>query len=108
MVNSLETDTSDIIRTSNLLNKCPMYKTYKGFDSQTLRNDENFKLIIKDAVKDNIDRICIYLNINILHFKTSFKPERFEDISEDPFPTSGPISVSGNSNPGTGPGTQSP
>ena len=75
---------------------------------QTLRNYNSFKSILKDTVKDNIDKICIYLKINNLHFKHSFKPEIFEDISDYPFPTLGPTSVSGNRNTGTGTGTQTP
>ena len=110
MATSLANDTSDLLQITNLLNKCTMYTTDKEGDSQTLRNDGNFKSILKlkDAFKDNIDRIHIYLNINNLNFKPSFKPERFEDISEDPFPTSGPTPGSVNSNPGTGPQTQQP
>ena len=47
---------------------------------KTLSNDENFKSILKDSVKYNIDIIINYFNINNLHFKLSFKPKRFEDI----------------------------
>ena len=83
-----------------------MYAIDKGGDIQTLSSDVNFKSILKDAVKDNRDIICIYLNINHIHFKPSLKPEIFEDISEYPFPTSGHTSGSGNNNPGSGPGTQ--
>ena len=106
MVTSLATDTNDILRITKLLKKCPVYTTDKECDSQNLRNDKNFKYILNDAVKYNRDRIIIYFNINNIHFKPSFKPEGFEDISEDPLPTSGPTSGAGNSNPGTGPGTQ--
>ena len=65
-----------------------MYKIEKEGDSQTLRNYENFEFIINYSFKDNRDFICIYLNINNLHFKPSFNPERYEDISEDLFPAS--------------------
>ena len=85
-----------------------MYTTDKEGDSQTLRNDENFKFILKDAVKDNRDIIRIYLNTNDLNFKPSFRPEIFEDIYKDLLPTSGPTSGSGDSNHGTGPVTQPP
>ena len=74
MVNSLATDTRDILWITNLLNNSPMYTTDKGGDCQTLRKDENFKSNLKDSVKDNRDRINIYLNINNLHLKPSFKP----------------------------------
>ena len=63
MVTSLATDTNSILQFTNLLNKCPMYTIDKEGDIQTLSNDENFKSILKDAVKDNIDIIHIYLNI---------------------------------------------
>ena len=108
MVNSLAADTYDILRITNLLNKFPIYTADKEGDSQTLRNDENFKPIIKYAYKYNRDRILIYHNVNNLPFKPSFKTEIFEDISEDPFPTSGPNSGSVNINPGTGPRIQPP
>ena len=74
MVNSLETDTNDILIITNLLNKCTMHTTDKEGDIYTLRNYENFKYILNNSVNDNKDRICIYLNINNLHFKPSFKP----------------------------------
>ena len=80
MVNLLGTNTNDILHTTNILNKSPMYTTYKEGDSWTLRNNENFKSIIKDAAKDNIYRIHIYLNINNINFKPSFKPEIFKNI----------------------------
>ena len=108
MVTSLATETNNILRINNLLNKCTMYTTDKGDVIQTFRNDAIFKYILKDGVKDNRDIIQIYLNINNLHLKYSFKPEIFEDIPKDPFPTSRPTSVSGNRNPGTGTGTQPP
>ena len=57
MVTSIVTDTNNILQITNLLNKCPMYTTYKEGDSQTLRNDENFKSILRDAVKYNKDII---------------------------------------------------
>ena len=66
-----------------------MYTKDKEGAIQTLSNDENFKPILKYSAKDYIDRINIYLNINNLHFKPSSKTEIFEDISKDPFPTSG-------------------
>ena len=50
-----------------------MYTIYKEGDIQTLRNDENLKSILKDAVKENIYRINIYLKIKNLHFKPLFK-----------------------------------
>ena len=81
MVTSLATDTNYILKMVNLLNKCPMYTTYKEGYSQTLRNDEKSKYILKSSIKYNIYRIYIYLNINNLYFKPSFKPEIFEDIS---------------------------
>ena len=84
MVTSLETDTNNILQITNLLNKCPMYTTDNQCNSQTLRNDDNFKSTPKDAVKDNRYRIHIYLNINNMHFKTSFKPEICEGIYEEP------------------------
>ena len=87
MSTSLATENNGILRITNLLNKCPMYKTGREGDSDTLKNYRNFKSIFKDAFKYNIDRIHIYFNINTLHFKPSLKPERFEDISEDPSPT---------------------
>ena len=86
--------TNNILRIINLLNKCPMYTTDKKGDSQTLSNDEKFKSILKDVVKYNRDRTCIYLNINNIHLKT----EILEDISKDPLPTLGPTSVSVNRN----------
>ena len=108
MVESLATDTKNILLITNLLNKFLMYTKYKEGGSQTIRNDEKFKSILKDAVKDNRDIIFIYLNINHLNFKPLFKPEIFEDISEDPFSKSGQTSRPNNSNPGTGQGTQPP
>ena len=51
MVTSLETDTNSIIQITNLLNKYNIYAADKESDSQTLRNDEIFKSILKDAVK---------------------------------------------------------
>ena len=78
MTTLLETDTNGILRIANLLNKFPMYTSYNKGNSQTLRNDEKFKFILKDAVKDNRDIICICLNINNIHFKPSLKPEIFE------------------------------
>ena len=108
MVTSIEADTNNILQITNLFNKFPMYTIYKEGDSQTLRNDENFKYIHRDSFKYNRYIICIYLNIPNLHFKPSLKPEIFEDISEYSFPTSGPTSGSGNSNPGTSPGTKTP
>ena len=86
MMTSLENDTNDIQRITSLLNNYPMYTTEKEGDNQNLRKDENLKSIPKAAVKDNIDIISIYLNINKLHFKNSLKTKIFEDISEDPFP----------------------
>ena len=77
MVTSIATDTNKIIQITNLLNKCRMYSTYKEGDIHTLRNDENLKSALNNAVKGNRDITCIYLNINNLHFKTSFKPEIF-------------------------------
>ena len=77
MVTSLATYTNDIQLIINLLNNFPTYTMEKDSDSQTLKNDENFKSMLKDSVKYNIYRINIYLNINNLHFKTSFKPEIF-------------------------------
>ena len=59
MVNSLETDTNKILWITNLLNKRPMYKTYKEVDIQNLMNDEKFKFILRDPVKENRDKICI-------------------------------------------------
>ena len=88
MGTSLETDTNDILWITNLLNKCPIYTIDKEVDIQTLSNDENFKSILKYAVKENIDRIQIYLSINNLHFKSSFKPEIYEDIYYESFTTS--------------------
>ena len=85
-----------------------MYTLDKEGDSQTLKNDENFKSMLKDSVKYNIYRINMYLNINNLHFKPSSKPKIFEGIYKDPFPTSGPTSGFGNRNTGTGPGTKKP
>ena len=108
MVTLLANETNDILQTTNLLNKCPMYTTENKYDSQTLRNYENFIPILNDAVKDNVYRIHIYININNLHFKPSFKPERFENISEEPLPISELTSGYGNIKPGTGPGTQHP
>ena len=102
IVNSLATGTNDIQLTIKLLNKFPILKTDKIGDIQTLRNNENFKSTLKDAVKDNIDRIHIYLNDNNLHFK----PEIFEDIYDKPLTTSGSSSGSGNQNLGTVPKTQ--
>ena len=49
-----------------------MYTTYKEGSSHTLRNDEIFKSVLKVAFKDNRDTICIYININNLHFNFSF------------------------------------
>ena len=51
IVNSLATGTNDIQLTIKLLNKFPILKTDKIGDIQTLRNNENFKPILKDAVK---------------------------------------------------------
>ena len=99
MVASLATDTNDILLITNLFNNFPLYTTDKEVDSQTLSNDEIFKSVLNDAVKDNRDRNRIYLNINNLHFRLSFKPKIFEGISEDPFPISGSTSGFGNSNP---------
>ena len=87
MVTSLATYTNDIQLIINLLNNFPTYTMEKDSDSQTLKNDENFKSTLKDAVKDNRDIIHIYIKINNLHFKPSFETEIFEDISEDPLPT---------------------
>ena len=98
MVNSIATDTNDLILITNLFNKCHMYTTYNEVDSQNLSNDEDFNSILKDLVKYNIDIICIYLNINNIHFKPSFKPKSFGDIYGDPFCTSGTTSVSCNIN----------
>ena len=67
-----------------------MDTTEKEGDSQTLRNDDTLKSTLNNAVKDYRDRFSIYLNINNLHFKISFKPGIFEDISEEPLPISGP------------------
>ena len=67
-----------------------MDTTEKEDDIQTLMNDDSLKSTLNNAVKDYRDRFSIYLNINNLHFKTSFKPGIFEDISEEPLPTSGP------------------
>ena len=107
-VTSLASETNDILLITNLLNKCPMYTTDKEGDNQNLRSDENFKSILKDAIKDNRDRVCIYLNINHKIFKPSFTPEIFEDISKYPLPTPGPTSGSDNSKPIIGPGIQLP
>ena len=41
-----------------------MYTTETEDDSKTLRNDDNLKSFLKDTVKGNRDRICIYLNVN--------------------------------------------
>ena len=81
MVISLATDTNYKLKITNLFNKSPVYKTENEGDIHTLRNDCNFKYIQKYAVKYNRYIICIYLNINNIHLKLSFKPEIFEDIS---------------------------
>ena len=99
MLNWIATDTNEIQWIINLLNKCPMYTTYKYGDNQTLRNDDNFKSDLKAAIKDNRYIIWIKLNIKNIHFKPLFKPKIFEEISKNPFPTS----RCGNRNPGTGP-----
>ena len=80
MTTSLVTDTSEILRITNLLNKCHMYTTEKKVDSHKLSNDENFKYILNDAVKYNRDIIRIYPNINNIHFKPPLKHEIFVDI----------------------------
>ena len=108
MVTSLKTDTNSILWTTILLNKFHMYTMEKEGDSKTINNDKNLKSIIKDSVKDNRDRLRIYLNIINMHFKPSFRPEISEDISEEPFPTSWRTSVSDIIYSGTGPGTQPP
>ena len=77
VVTSLATVTNDIQLITNLLNKFHMYTTYKEGDNNTLSNYDDFKSILKAAVKDNRYKFFIYLNINSLHFKTSFKPEIF-------------------------------
>ena len=53
MVNSLATDTDDILKITNILNKCTLYTKVKEGDSQTLKNEENFKSILKDSGKEN-------------------------------------------------------
>ena len=53
MVNSLATDTDDILKITNILNKCTLYTKVKEGDSQTLKNEENFKAILKDSGKEN-------------------------------------------------------
>ena len=108
MVTSLKTDTNSILWTTILLNKFHMYTMEKEGDSKTINNDKNLKSIIKDSVKDNRDRLRIYLNIINMHFKPSFRPEIFEDISEEPFPTSWRTSVSDIIYSVTGPVTQPP
>ena len=50
-----------------------MYTTYKEGDIHTHSNDEKFKSIHKDPVFKNRYIIFIYLNINNLHLKPSFK-----------------------------------
>ena len=39
MVTSIETDTNDILRITNLLNNCPMYTSDKEVDSRSHIND---------------------------------------------------------------------
>ena len=53
VVTSLATVTNDIQLITNLLNKFHMYTTYKEGDNNTLTNYDDFKSILKAAVKDN-------------------------------------------------------
>ena len=48
MVTSLETDNNNILRITNLFNKCHMYTTEKEVEIQTLRNNKILKSILKD------------------------------------------------------------